>query len=72
LIKEEQAIKQCLYCGAELDITKWKSRFHIRKHYKEHRCECGRQQLITVDIESSGHDSWIIKKVADLEEKVRK
>jgi hypothetical protein len=68
LISEDRALKKCLYCGASIDLSDWKTYFHARKHYKVIKCKCGRGQHVTVGVNSSGHDNWIKEK--SLEDKV--
>ncbi len=62
LVNEEELQTNCPYCkqrfGVE-EVRKWKSRFYLRKHYKEHTCPtCGKLGKIKVGFEGSGHDSW--------------
>lgn len=83
LISEDEVLHKCVYCGKGLDTTNWKSDFHVRKHYKTVKCECGKENQMTIRFQGSGHDTWLakrlkenpidesIKKASTIEEKVK-
>ncbi len=62
LVNEEELQTNCPYCMhifSIAEVRKWRSRFYLRKHYKEHTCpNCGKLGKIRVRFEGSGHDSW--------------
>jgi len=72
LLCEETAILKCLYCGNDLNQNSWKSRFSIKRHYKELKCACGKLSWVHVNIQGSGHDTFMKKKVNTLEQKIIK
>jgi hypothetical protein len=63
LLKEEGILETCIYCGRGLDASSWKTSLHLRKHYKVTKCECGKEQKITVPYPSSGHDDWVARTI---------
>jgi hypothetical protein len=63
LLKEEELLEKCIYCGKRVEAKDWSTIHHLRKHYKEMRCSCGREQKVTVPIQSSGHDDWVARKI---------
>jgi hypothetical protein len=75
LISEDEVLHKCVYCGKGLDTTNWKSDFHVRKHYKTVKCECGKDNQMTIRFfEGSGHDSWLAKKLKEnpIDENIKK
>jgi hypothetical protein len=72
LLKEEELLEKCLYCGKAAVANDWSTTLHLRKHYKEMRCSCGRSQSVSVRLQGSGHDDWVARtiKLDNLETKV--
>jgi hypothetical protein len=50
--------RETCYCGAKIRGKEWESVWHGIKHYKHHKCSCGKELWMTVDFDGSGHDSW--------------
>jgi len=71
LLQEDRALHKCMYCGKPLDLSSWRSSFSQRRHYKVTECSCGKSHHVTIDINSSGHDTWIKQRFKDLEDKLK-
>jgi hypothetical protein len=72
LLKEEELLEKCLYCGKKVEAADWSTTLHLRKHYKEMKCSCGKSQKVTVLQQTSGHDDWVARtiKLDNLETKI--
>ena len=77
LINEEELVSQCAYCGHMFEkdeIQRWRSFFHMQKHYKKNICcSCGKECSIKISFCGSGHDTWVtnILKNRNIEDMVR-
>jgi len=58
LVKEEDFLEQCSYCGREINGRKWKTELLVEKHYKKIKCECGAELRFRVGFAGSGHDEF--------------
>lgn len=59
LLNEEEMKNRCIYCGKELEKSKWESLNYTNRHYKLNECpHCHKTAKVQVGFEGSGHDSW--------------
>ncbi len=53
-----ERFRRTCYCGEELSGKEWESFWMGERHYKRHRCLCGKEILMLVNFVGSGHDAW--------------
>jgi len=58
LVREEDSVIECLYCGKDLNKREWDSEFCGMLHYKIIECECGKKNRVKHPTLGSGHDNF--------------
>ena len=58
LVREEDNLFECLYCGRDLERKEWISEFCGPLHYKVAKCECGKKSRVKIPYSGSGHDEF--------------
>ncbi len=58
-MKDNKKLDKCTYCHNSFDGKRWFSSFIDGKHYKRIKCDsCGKEEMLEVDFEGSGHNGW--------------
>ena len=59
IIKPEDNKNHCIYCKSSLEDSRWSSEFVGFIHYKKIVSPtCKSKNIVRVDFDGSGHDSW--------------
>jgi len=68
LLKEDNFREQCLYCGNNIDLEKFKTQHTPHEQmYKVATCDCGKEVSIKISHNNKHDCSWLEKEIMDSE-----